>query len=478
MSYVIHDGGRPTSTSLLTRIAHPPVREAPFWFIQISLIAIVAVHFLADVRPSLLSGSFPTGVPVALLVVPIGYSALRYGLAGSIATTSWTIVLWLPDLLLPHDQGHVLDDVMNLAIIVLVAMIFGRRVEAEHRSQERALSVEAGYRRLFETNRSPILVIDHGGVVSDANPAARELLGPSVIGRTIDAIFDGSLQLDSVNGDVLTLSNGHDYRIDVATIPFGDAAQHQQLNFEDITAERTEERRSREFARQMVQIDEDQRRRLARELHDEPLQLFLHLARRLESLGAVSGVPTDVTTGLDEARRQALDAATRLRTLARDLRPPALDQFGLVPALSSLVAHLDDGGDPHAQLEVNGPVDRLLPDVELGAFRIVQESLNNVVRHAHAHQVRVTINFSPDELHLSIVDDGQGYDTSASVRIDLAPSLGIMGMRERARLLGGSLLVQSTRGVGTAVEASLPLHARPVDSFSRSSKSGALSSNV
>ena len=456
MSSATRDPGGVTSPTLLTRILHPPINETSFWIVQASLIAIVAVHFLADVRPSLMSGSFPTGVPVAVLVLPIGYSALRYGLAGSVATTMWAIVLWLPDLLLPHDHGHVLDDVMNLVIVVLVAVIFGRRIEAEHRAQARTLVVEAGYRRLFESNRTPILVLDVEGVVSDANPAATQLLGASVIGRDGAAVFGKGADLELLSGQVLTLTNGHDYRLDITTIPLGPYAQHLQMIFEDVTEERSEERRSREFARQLVQVDEDQRRRLARELHDEPLQLFLHLARRLESLGSADGVPGEVTAGLDEARLQALEAAARLRTLARDLRPPALDQLGLIPALSSLVAHIDDAGTAAAQLEVNGAVVRLVPDLELGAFRIIQESLNNAVRHADARQLRATVDFTADHLHLMIVDDGQGFDVNEQKRPG-GPSLGIFGMRGRARLLGGSFSVRSNVGSGTIVEATLPV---------------------
>lgn len=441
---------------MLARILRPPINEAPFWIVQASLIAIVGIHFLADVQPSLLGGSFPTGVPVALLVIPIGYSALRYGLIGSVATTVWMIILWLPDLLLPHDEGHVLDDIMNLTIIVMVAIIFGRRTDAEHRAQARNLAVEAGYRRLFESNRSPILVLDHEDVVSDANPAAKELLGSSVIGRHGHSMFADGTDVDRLSGQVLTFANGHDYRLDMTTLPLGPYAQHLQLSFEDVTEERSEERRSREFARQMVRVDEDQRRRLARELHDEPLQLFLHLARHLEALGAVDGVPREVSSGLAEARHQALQAATQLRTLARDLRPPALDQLGLVAALSSLVAHIDDAGRVAAQLEVNGAVSRLVPDVELGAFRIVQESLNNALRHAKAHQLRTTVDFDGDHLHLMIIDDGEGFDLEDYAHSG-GPALGIMGMRERAHLLGGTLSVRSAVGAGTTIEATLPV---------------------
>lgn len=451
----------------LGRILHPPWGEGSFWIVQCTLLAIVTVHYLVDLRPSMIITTFPTGVPVALLVIPIGYAALRYGLTGSVATAAWALLLWLPDLLLPHDEGHVGDDLMNLAIVFVVAFIFGRSVERQRHTQRRAdeatartLAIEAGYRQLFEANRAPIVVLDEKSVVTDANHAAKSLFGAGVLGRSSRHLV-GGVDLEAHAGDVLTLNDGHDYRLDLVTMPLGPSAPRRQLNFEDVTEERSDERRARQFAQQIVQVEEDQRRRLARELHDEPLQLFLHLARRLELLGSHRDVPPSVADGLHDARRQALDAANKLRTVARDLRPPALDELGLVPALSSLaVDESTSVENTTINLSVHGDVVRLSPDLELAAFRIVQESVRNALRHAHARYVRVDVNFSPDELHLVTTDDGRGFceavDSSHPAPQEIS-SMGIVGMRERARLMNGVLRIRSTPGVGTRVEATLPL---------------------
>ena len=452
---------------VVERMLRPPMRDGAFWIIQATVLVIVGLHYFVDVHPSIVGNALPSGVPVAILVIPIGYAALRYGLPGSAATTLWTVLLWLPDLMLPHDEGHAGDDLINFAIIILVAIIFGRRVETERLAQlradaatARALTVEAGYRRLFESSRSPILVLDDDGRVLEANPAAADLLGP-VAGRAIHHALgvDGE---SLTTGTSLTLANGHDYRLEVATLPPSDDDRRQQITLEDVTAERSEERRARAFAQQVIALEEDQRRRLARELHDEPLQLFLHLARRLDSLGASEGVPPAVAGALAEGRNQALEAAARLRTLARDLRPPALDQLGLVPALSSLIADVEDQLGISVQFGVDGTPSRLDPDVELGAFRIVQESLRNAERHAHAAHVRVHLDFQPDRVAITIVDDGRGFDVNHAPRVaGPTTSLGLTGMHERARLLGGDVRVLSTPGVGTTVEALLPRHVAP-----------------
>ena len=442
---------------------HPPVRERAFWFIQAMILLIASIHYVVDLHSSLLSNAFPTGLPVALLVVPIGFAAMYYGIAGSMATTIWALLLWLPDLALPPAKGHVGDDGLNLAIVLLSAFVFGRRIEAERATQSRVeeaaaltLAVEVGYRRLFESNRSPILVLNPSGLITDANPAALDQLGSKVVGTPASGLLDIASDIERLSGQVLTLANGHDYRIDVVSMPDEATVQRRQLNFEDVTEERSEERRARHFAQHVMQVDEDQRRQLARELHDEPLQLFLHLARHLEMLSATHGVPHDVAEGLGEARTQALEAAARLRTLARDLRPPALDQLGLVAALSSLVADIEDGG-VLIQLSVIGPACRLATDVELGAFRIVQESLRNAVRHGEPHHVQVTIEFETESLNLNIYDDGRGFHpgTARPAGAD-SKSLGLVGMLERAKMLGGTLHVVSHVGEGTHVAAVLP----------------------
>jgi two-component system sensor histidine kinase DegS len=448
--------------SIAERMLHPPVRETAFWIIQVMVVLIVIIHYIVDIQSSSVTGAFPTGVPVALLIVPIGYAALRYGMAGSMTTTIWAFLLWMPDLLLPHDHGHVADDLMNFGIVVLGAGIFGQRIEAEREAQARVeetaaltLAVEVGYRRLFESNRSPILVLGEGGLITDANPAAIELLGSDLLGTPVSTLLTSELDVEKLVRKVFTLADGHDYRIDVVAMPEA-AVQRKQLIFEDVTKARSEERQTRLFAQHVLQVDEDQRRQLARELHDEPLQLFLHLARRLEVLATTYGVPSDVADGLGEARSQALDAAERLRKLARDLRPPALDQLGLAAALSSLVADIEDD-DIAIELTVIGSVHRLAADVELGAFRIVQESLRNAMHHAQARHLQVTVGFEAESLYLDVYDDGRGFDPAASgPGSGESRSLGLVGMNERAKMLGGTLRVVSHAGEGTHVEAVLP----------------------
>ncbi len=453
-----------TPRPVVQRLVAPPFADPAFWFIQSIVIVIVIVHYLVDFDHALTGPILQSGIPVATLVIPIGYAALRYGLPGSLGTTAWSMVLWLPDLLLPHGEGHPGDDLANFLIIVVVAVVFGRRVEWERTTQAeidaataRALAVEANYHRLFESTRSPIFVLDEESRVLDANPAAEDLVGIGKGRSLFDLLPD--VDTSSASHRVVTLANGHDYRPDVVDITWSDGRLRRQLSLEDVTAERSEERQTRLFAAHIVEVEEAQRASLAREIHDEPLQLFLQLARRLERVSSSPHLPEGVREDLTLTRQQTLDTAARLRTLSRDLRPPALDQLGLAPALRSLVAEYDDDAGPLVHLEMTGTPRRLTSEVELGAFRLVQESLRNVFRHAHARHVRVMVEFLEEEIRLMISDDGVGFQSASPSGVSTS-SLGLVGMRERARLLNGTFSIDSTPGVGTVVHATLPVAAR------------------
>jgi two-component system sensor histidine kinase DegS len=301
-------------------------------------------------------------------------------------------------------------------------------------------------------------VLDADGTVLEANPAALALFGSVAIGASGGTLLGRDSGLESLAGTVFTLENERDYRVDVAALPAGSPAC--QVILEDVTDELSEGRRATRYAALVVAAEESQRQRVARELHDEPLQLFLHLARRLENLGGSKGVPEHVSVGLDEARQQALEAATRLRNLARNLRPPVLDQLGLVAALRSFLADIEEETHLVTSFRVRGTPERVAPDVELGAFRIVQEAVRNTVRHAKAQQVSVSVIFQANQFALVVADDGEGFVRDEKAELG-SGHLGLAGMAERANLLGGAVTVEAAPGRGTVVSAILPAGEAP-----------------
>jgi signal transduction histidine kinase len=218
----------------------------------------------------------------------------------------------------------------------------------------------------------------------------------------------------------------------------------------------------------ITQGQEDERKRLARELHDDTVQALIALGQRVEmAQKALPGDPQRAAERLATARGMIAESLEGVRRFSRDLRPTYLDDLGLVPALEMLARSdaTDGGGEagssqrqgPVIELTTVGPVRRLSPDMELAAYRIVQEALNNVIRHAQAAHAWVEVHFDVDHLVLVVRDDGQGFEVPR-LPDDLARRghFGLMGIQERALLYGGQVIVRSSPGEGTTLQARLP----------------------
>jgi signal transduction histidine kinase len=204
----------------------------------------------------------------------------------------------------------------------------------------------------------------------------------------------------------------------------------------------------------MTAGQEDERRRLARELHDDTLQSLIALNQRLQLLRMKSsGDPGYDEVHLEINRLQLLAEETiqNLRRLTRALRPIYLEDLGLVTALEMLASEMSVPGLA-IELVCTGNVQRQNPQVELALYRIAQEAINNVIRHAEATRVQISIAFSKDEVNLIVADNGKGFfppDSPAA----FAPAghFGLLGMHERAEMIDASLRIQSGQGEGTRV---------------------------
>lgn len=436
---------------------------------QLAVLALVAGHFAFDVVGPDQTSMIPAGIPVALLLVPVSYAALLYGLAGSVATAGWATALWLPDLLLPDDRGHAGNDLIELALVIAVAVFVGRHIDNERRqaamarrAQIQYAAAESKYRQLFNTNSAPILLLDQAGVVVESNDAARQLAPGGLTGRRVDGILDidpATLE-DGTSPRLLTITSRlggtRDYRPSVTRVHSpGSAAPVTQLVLGDVTEERASGERARRFAARLLEVQEQEQRRIAQELHDEPLQLLVHLARALDDAATASGEGGDLAEVLADARRQALQIAARVRAVVRGLRPPALDKLGLVPALRGLLASVEQTAGVGTDLKVEGSPPKLPPEMELGVFRIAQEAIGNAVAHGAPSRVQVYIGGSAGGMQLRVADDGRGFDTAAWDRAAASDRFGLLGMRERADLMGGRLDIVSGPGLGTVVELHL-----------------------
>jgi signal transduction histidine kinase len=215
-----------------------------------------------------------------------------------------------------------------------------------------------------------------------------------------------------------------------------------------------------ELFRRVVAAQESERQRIARDLHDETGQALTAIGMGLR--GVADNVGPRNKTGLAILHRLQTLTADSLKELQRvisDLRPSHLDDLGLAAALRWYAGRLQELAPLTVKVDISGEEQEIDEAVKITVFRIVQESLNNTIKHANATEVNIQLSFRENGVHILARDNGQGFDLDqVKVRRSNRPSLGLAGMEERASLLGGSVAVHSRPGYGTEVEALVPYH--------------------
>ena len=212
------------------------------------------------------------------------------------------------------------------------------------------------------------------------------------------------------------------------------------------------ERVARETVRRVVEAQELERSRLARELHDETGQALTSILLGLRSIRAAES-EADADRAEADVRELTVQALQDVRRLAVELRPSALDDFGLAAAVERLAATFEERTGIHTALEADFSTGRLPHEIETVLYRVIQEALTNVVKHAGAERVSIVLTQRSSGIRVVVEDDGRGFD-AGDVRND---ALGVVGMQERVALVGGSLEIESASGAGTTLAAYVPL---------------------
>jgi signal transduction histidine kinase len=292
------------------------------------------------------------------------------------------------------------------------------------------------------------------GLVTVLALTAVWLLGNMLILHPVNALLHTANQLSE--GDLTARADVPSGRGEL--VQLGQALDRMAEALEQRETERRRaERTLRQYAERLMEVQESERRHIARELHDEIGQALTAVKMNLQAAQRLTDEPT-----LLSYQRDCIDTVERtldqVRSLSLDLRPSILDDLGLEPALRWLVARQARQTGLSFQLDVDSLDKRLPPDLEIACFRVVQEALTNTVRHAQAEQVRVELWRQEKEIQLVVCDDGVGFDVQAALdRAMHGESLGLLGMRERVSLAGGQIDIVSTPGRGSKIRARFPV---------------------
>jgi signal transduction histidine kinase len=263
---------------------------------------------------------------------------------------------------------------------------------------------------------------------------------------------------------------------DLASIAVKNAELHTQIKqfsqeLEQKVAERTHElseardeiatkaEQLRSLWDKTIRLQEEERARIARDMHDGVIQLIAGARLELTATRVVagSGLPPSAIEKMDALRGILDDMERELRRAIYDLQPPILDAVGLMPALQKYVLAFQKLSGIACQMRLTGTPHRLSPAAEITVFRLVEESLHNVMSHARANQALVILDFSPALLCVTVQDDGQGFDCEQPKENGAGKGLGLLGMRERVKGLKGKMEIRSSSGHGTQLVFRLPV---------------------
>ena len=481
----------------LTNRVLKTIRNRHLWVVVAMFAVGIVLHYPQQIigtdSPSLFSflGLTRHAVERVYLLAPITYAGFFFGIRGGITSLAVAFSIMLPRVILvsSYPTDALFETVGVIVIGAVVSLLFqAYRKEKEH--YEKALSElelahhelrksQKSYKDLFEGAYDAIWVHDLEGNIQAANKAAAELSGYSLeelLGMNVKSFLsDESVGMAREVRDRLIKHQLTDMPYEQRMIrKDGSEAicmlttnliirDSEPNGFQNIARDVTEERRMHEnlryYLQQITRAQEEERRRIARELHDDTAQELVVMSRRLDNLiSTVSNLSPQDVACLEELRQQTEKILDEVHRFSQDLRPSVLDDLGLLPALESLAHDLSEHFGVAMAMGVVGSVRRLPPETELVLFRIAQEALRNVGKHSEASKAWITVEFGDDKITLNIKDNGKGFNLPERIgEFTTAGRLGLAGMQERARLIGGNLTIESELNMGTTIIVEVPI---------------------
>ena len=330
----------------------------------------------------------------------------------------------------------------------------------------------AEYRAIFEASPDGFLVVDRSGIIRAANPRVEELFGwtpEELVGQKVEVLVPemhrevhsghrSRFVADPHNrpmGVGLDLRgrrrDGSTFPVEISLSPWGSGEEGLRVicTVRDVT----EYRRLRNFSEGALQATEEERRRIARELHDDTAQRLATLILRVRRL-AEERDPHERAQLHEEIREEIVDAAEAVKRMARGLRPPEIEELGLTLAIVAHARSLREGARFEVETELDAVDHALNVTAKLALYRIVQEALSNARRYSGVDRARVRLFLEDGTVVTEISDEGAGFTQSQAV--ESGGGLGLVGMKERAAMVGGRLAIDSEPGKGTKVTVTVP----------------------
>jgi len=380
------------------------------------------------------------------------------------------------DAILETSAVFIIGNVLSISFASL-------RREREYRTrlektQQDLQTSEERYRKLFENAIDGIWIHDLEGNILNVNNAAEKMMGYSreqLYKMNVKSFLsEESLDLAHrirkklLNNEPVEQpyeqrvfrSDGSEAYIQLATSVVIDKGN--PVGFQHIARDITEQKRMNEnlrfYLRQSTRAQEEERKRISHELHDDTIQALVVLSRQLDALATSGkGLSKEAHQHLEELWKQTDSILQGVRRLSQDLRPAAIDRLGLLPAVQWLASEVNKHSGIATKVNILGKEHRLSEEVAIALFRVTQEALRNVWRHSGATSAEITFEFSDKITRIIVSDNGKGFKLTGNLG-DLAKhgKLGLAGMQERVQLVGGTISVQSEPGKGTTITVEAP----------------------
>jgi PAS domain S-box-containing protein len=468
------------------------IRNPGFWFL-VAIVVLISLPYYIDSlnHPGFIS-RFLDNLDIGkntfervLYLAPIVYAVFIFGWRGSFYFSLLAVAVMLPRAILFSD--NIADALFEIAVVFSVGNVVSLGFSSIKREREYRERLEATknelmvseekYRKLFENALDGIWTHDLEGKFTSFNKASEKIIGytaEEIINMNAKAFLSQeSLDLaHEVRNKLLhnepveqpyeqkvISKNGREIYIQLTTSLILDKGK--PVGFQNIARDITVQKRMNENLRNYVQLairaQEEERKRISHELHDDTIQSLIALSRQLDILAASKDIPEEGREKFEALWNQADSIVKGVRRLSQDLRPAAIDRLGLLPAIRWLAEESEKFSGIKTRVNVIGKEHRLSEEGAIAMYRIIQEALTNIGKHSGATRAGIIVEFHDRRTRITVCDNGKGFSLPPQVG-DLSKlgKLGLAGMQERVQLVGGTMSVSSEPGKATTITVEVP----------------------